>query len=66
VTANPRPAPEDLRRLAAAEGVVTSYSNEGREPVEVDAEVVIGVLGCSMSMSMSMPMPARKPTGPAN
>ena len=45
MTANPRPAPEDLRRLAAADGVATSYSNERREPVEVDAEVVIGVLG---------------------
>lgn len=37
--------PEDLRRLAAAHGVATSYRNERREPVEVDADVVIRVLG---------------------
>ena len=37
--------PEDLRRLAAAHGVATSYNNERREPVEVDADVVIRVLG---------------------
>ncbi|MDP9166438.1 MAG: 4-alpha-glucanotransferase, partial [Actinomycetota bacterium] len=36
---------EDLRRLAAAHGVATSYNNERREPVEVDADVVIRVLG---------------------
>ena len=45
VMANPKPVPEDLRRLAAAHGVATSYRNERREPVEVDAEVVIRVLG---------------------
>lgn len=39
------PIPDDLRRLAAAHGVVTSYRNERREPVEVDADVVIRVLG---------------------
>src|SRR4051812_31851711 len=37
--------PEDLRRLAAAHGVATSYRNERREPVQVDADVVIRVLG---------------------
>ena len=37
--------PEDLRRLAAAHGVATSYNNERREPVEVDADVVVRVLG---------------------
>lgn len=42
---HPRPVPEDLRQLAAAHGVATSYRNERREPVEVDAEVVIRVLG---------------------
>lgn len=42
---NPTPAPEDLQRLAAAHGVVTSYRNERREPVPVDADVVIKVLG---------------------
>ena len=36
---------EDLRRLAAAHGVATSYRNERREPVEVDADVVVRVLG---------------------
>ena len=35
---NPTPVPEDLRRLAAAHGVATSYNNERREPVEVDAD----------------------------
>lgn len=39
------PVPDDLRRLAAAHGVATSYRNERREPVEVDADVVIKVLG---------------------
>jgi 4-alpha-glucanotransferase len=34
-----------LRRLAAAHGVATSYRNERREPVQVDADVVIRVLG---------------------
>ncbi|GAA4537913.1 4-alpha-glucanotransferase [Mycobacterium paraffinicum] len=43
--ANPRPVPDDLRRLAAAHGVATSYRNERREPVDVDADVVIRVLG---------------------
>ncbi|AKK29095.1 4-alpha-glucanotransferase [Mycobacterium sp. EPa45] len=37
--------PEELRQLAAAHGVATSYRNERREPVGVDAEVVIRVLG---------------------
>lgn len=37
--------PEDLARLAAAHGVATSYRNERREPVDVDADVVIRVLG---------------------
>ncbi|MDT5339082.1 MAG: 4-alpha-glucanotransferase [Mycobacterium sp.] len=45
MTANPKPVPEDLRRLATAHGVATSYRNERREPVEVDADVVIRVLG---------------------
>lgn len=43
--ADPRPAPDDLRRLASAHGVATSYRNERREPVDVDADVVIKVLG---------------------
>ena len=42
---DPRPLTDDLRRLAAAHGVATAYRNERREPVEVDAEVVIRVLG---------------------
>ncbi len=42
---NPKPAPDDLRELAAAHGVATSYRNERREIVEVDADVVIKVLG---------------------
>lgn len=37
--------PEDLRRLAAAHGVATAYRNERRELVQVDADVVIRVLG---------------------
>ncbi|WP_237571017.1 4-alpha-glucanotransferase [Mycolicibacterium lacusdiani] len=45
MTATPQPAPEDLRRLAEAHGVATSYRNERREPVDVDADVVIKVLG---------------------
>ncbi len=36
---------EDLRKLASAHGVATTYRNERREPVEVDADVVIRVLG---------------------
>ncbi|HKV19285.1 MAG TPA: 4-alpha-glucanotransferase, partial [Mycobacterium sp.] len=40
-----KPVPDDLRRLAAAHGVATTYRNERREPVEVDADVVIRVLG---------------------
>ena len=40
-----KPIPDDLRRLAAAHGVATSYRNERREPVHVDADVVIRVLG---------------------
>ncbi|OBI04472.1 4-alpha-glucanotransferase [Mycobacterium scrofulaceum] len=43
--AKPKPVPDDLRRVAAAHGVATSYRNERREPVEVDADVVIRVLG---------------------
>lgn len=43
--ADPKPIAEDLRRLAAAHGVATSYRNERREPVEVDADVVVRVLG---------------------
>ena len=43
--ANFKPVPEDLRRLAAAHGVATSYRNERREPVEVDPDVVVRVLG---------------------
>jgi 4-alpha-glucanotransferase len=43
--ANPKRVPEDLRRLAALHGVATSYRNERRQPVEVDADVVIRVLG---------------------
>ncbi len=42
---NPNQSPEDLRQLAAAHGVATSYRNERREPVHVDADVVIRVLG---------------------
>ncbi|MGE2729625.1 4-alpha-glucanotransferase [Mycolicibacterium vaccae] len=45
MTGQPRPAPDDLRRLAAAHGVATSYRNERREPVDVDADVVVRVLG---------------------
>ena len=45
MTATPTPVPEDLRRLAEAHGVATSYRNERREPVQVDADVVIRVLG---------------------
>ena len=45
MTAVPTPAPEDLRQLAQAHGVATSYRNERREPVDVDADVVIKVLG---------------------
>ncbi|OBH09541.1 4-alpha-glucanotransferase [Mycobacterium sp. E1747] len=43
--ATPTPVPDDLRRVAAAHGVATTYRNERREPVEVDADVVIRVLG---------------------
>ncbi|BBZ27600.1 4-alpha-glucanotransferase [Mycolicibacterium madagascariense] len=39
------PLPDDLRRLAAEYGVATTYRNERREPVHVDPEVVIRVLG---------------------
>lgn len=39
------PVPDDLRQLAAAHGVSTVYGNERRELVEVDADVVIKVLG---------------------
>jgi 4-alpha-glucanotransferase len=41
----PKPIPDDLRRLAAAHGAATAYRNERREPVQVDADVVIRVLG---------------------
>ncbi len=44
MTAAARPAPDDLRRLAAAHGVATAYRNERREVVQVDADVVIRVL----------------------
>lgn len=37
--------PDDLLRLASAHGVATSYRNERREPVDVDADVVVNVLG---------------------
>jgi hypothetical protein len=37
--------PEDLRQLAKAHGVATFYRNERREPVEVDPDVVVRVLG---------------------
>jgi len=40
-----RAVSEDLRRVAAAHGVATAYRNERREPVDVDADVVIKVLG---------------------
>ncbi|HTZ16506.1 MAG TPA: 4-alpha-glucanotransferase [Mycobacterium sp.] len=43
--ANPKPIPDDLRRVAAAHRVATFYRNERREPVHVDADVVIKVLG---------------------
>ncbi len=43
--ADTQPIPHDLRRLAAAHGVASSYRNERREPVEIDAEVLIKVLG---------------------
>ncbi|MBB2989139.1 4-alpha-glucanotransferase [Mycolicibacterium iranicum] len=45
MTAGSTTVPDDLRRLAAAHGVATTYRNERREPVEVDADVVIRVLG---------------------
>ncbi|MDT5009326.1 MAG: 4-alpha-glucanotransferase [Mycobacterium sp.] len=41
----PKPVSDELARLAAAHGVATSYRNERREPVIVDADVVIRVLG---------------------
>ncbi|MDP7704756.1 4-alpha-glucanotransferase [Mycobacterium sp. TY815] len=43
--ADPSPASDTLRQLAAAHGVATSYRNERREPVDVDADVVVRVLG---------------------
>ncbi|MBW0014261.1 4-alpha-glucanotransferase [Mycobacterium sp.] len=43
--AGAKPVPDDLRRLAAAHGVATCYRNERRQPADVDAEVVIRVLG---------------------
>jgi 4-alpha-glucanotransferase len=45
VSLQPKPIPDDLRRLAAAHGVATFYRDERREPVEIDADVVIRVLG---------------------
>ncbi|MEW5809241.1 MAG: 4-alpha-glucanotransferase [Actinomycetota bacterium] len=45
MTHDPAPVPDDLRRLADAHGVATTYRNERRELVNVDAEVVIRVLG---------------------
>ena len=45
MTAHPKPVPEDLRRLATAHGVATFFRNERRQPVEIDADVVIRVLG---------------------
>jgi 4-alpha-glucanotransferase len=42
---DPKPVPDDLRRLATAHGVGTSYRNERRQPVDVDADVVVRVLG---------------------
>ncbi len=45
MTPQPKPVPDDLRQLAAKHGVSTSYRNERRAVVEVDAEVVIRVLG---------------------
>jgi 4-alpha-glucanotransferase len=42
--ASQKPIPDDLRQLAAAHGVATFYRNERREPVTVDADVVIRVL----------------------
>jgi 4-alpha-glucanotransferase len=41
----PKPVPDDLRELADAHGVATRYRNERRESVDVDADVVIKVLG---------------------
>jgi 4-alpha-glucanotransferase len=41
----PQPVPDDLRTLAKAHGVATTYRNERRELVEVDADVVVKVLG---------------------
>jgi len=40
-----KPVSEDLNRLAAANGVATSYRDERRRPVQVDADVVVRVLG---------------------
>lgn len=45
MTAKPSPASDDLRRLAAAHGVATSYRDERRQPVDVDSDVVVKVLG---------------------
>lgn len=39
------PVDDDLRRLADAHGVTTRYRDGLRRPVEVDAEVVVRVLG---------------------
>ncbi len=40
-----KPVTDDLRDLAEAHGVATRYRNEKREIVDVDADVVIKVLG---------------------
>lgn len=42
---SPAVIPDDLQRVAAAHGVATSYRNERRQPVQVDPQVVIRVLG---------------------
>jgi 4-alpha-glucanotransferase len=44
MSSNPKPVSDDLRRVAAAHGVATFYRNERREPVHVDADVVIKTL----------------------
>jgi 4-alpha-glucanotransferase len=41
----PKPVPDDLRELADVHGVATRYRNEHRDMVDVDADVVIKVLG---------------------
>ena len=46
--------------MAAAHGVATSYRNERREPVEVDADVVIRVLGLLDVAAGTQGRPARR------